>query len=550
MLLLCFAFPLIALDLNDPNDPLYKDIEIWQEKGFLGQIPPLKPYGSVVILEILDQVIRSGYAIDRKRAYQYKKQIKKKLDLGMTEALSYESDFKGGRFDSMNFLAVRGLFLDAISIWSKIGFHAVVNEGEESIPMYERANRDVIRDNASFNLGKLAVALRYSMNGLMTIGKKHIFLKSGVVRHSFGPINNDGIVLSPRARQTGHLSTLFRVENFSITSAFLMLVGSNLDSDKRPRIPEKYLVLRSYNWMPFKWLDINFFETIIYGGRLEPMYFLPFSELFYNQGMVGFSDNSLMGLSARVPLPKGVEVNLVGYVDDIHFNDLIKLDFDTKYKLALQGALSWTPGWRALTRIALDYTLVTPYMYTHQADAQKTENDYWQPGEENEINSNGLANYQNYINWGENLGPGLLPNSDRIALSVLFRPWQFLDIEFKGKYIRHGNGSIDGSTNVVDTEGDGGGDGSYSDDGFDDTGEPTFQETTRFLTQDILEHVIQLGLDCAFSFPLKFGELSMEASYTFEHIINPEHERISDNVLQPKGYETNNYFSINLKYAF
>jgi hypothetical protein len=140
------------------------------------------------------------------------------------------------------------------------------------------------------------------------------------------------------------------------------------------------------------------------------------------------------------------------------------------------------------------------------------------------------ANYQNYTHLGENLGPSLEPNSDRINLSVLLEPVDFLKIELNGRYIRHGNGSVEGSENVGD------GDGSIFDDGFDGV-ICTFQDTTRFMAQDIIEHTLQAGFTADAAFDLGDFTISGSGGYTLEWIKNKD---------LVEGTEWNHYFEIGL----
>ena len=116
---------------------------------------------------------------------------------------------------------------------------------------------------------------------------------------------------------------------------------------------------------PLPWLTLSIFESVVWGGRFELLYMLPFAVHYYTQGMVGFPDNSFIGISGGIKLPHAVRVDFIAYFDDMAFNDLIKLDFNTRLKFAFQTGVSWTPNLPYLARLELNGMVVTPYTYTH-----------------------------------------------------------------------------------------------------------------------------------------------------------------------------------------
>ena len=292
-------------------------------------------------------------------------------------------------------------------------------------------------------------------------------------------------------------------------------------------LPDKFLALHSLEIHPVAWLDLGVFESVVWGNRFEALYLLPApSLLFDSQGMVGFPDNSFIGLSAGVKLPQAVKADFMLYVDDAAFNDLIKLNFNTMLLFSAQGEISWTPHLPFLERLTATYTMVTPYTYSH-------------------IDGGGVAgspNFQNYTNDGQNMGPSLEPDSDRIELNALVRPVSFLDLNAFARFMRHGNGS----------EGiPGGGDGTIFDSGWVN-GVPTFTPSggypnppgglwTRFLTQTVIEKTLQAGFAAQTWFDTFVGQFSVSLAYTFEYSWN--YQLGSSNRLT-------NYLSAGLAYKY
>jgi hypothetical protein len=138
--------------------------------------------------------------------------------------------------------------------------------------------------------------------------------------------------------------------------------------------------------------------------------------------------------------------------------------------------------------------LVTPYTYTHKTSGLLASD----------------PNFLNYTNAGQNIGPSLQPNSDRIELSVLMKPIPALSLNVFSRFTLHGNAS-DGQT--------GGGDGTIFDDGYG-SGSASYKTSTRFLTQGILEKTIQAGFDAQAYYDTPIGQIKGSLSYTFEYILN------------------------------
>ena len=158
-------------------------------------------------------------------------------------------------------------------------------------------------------------------------------------------------------------------------------------------------------------------------------------------------------------------------------------------------ACNETPNWPWLVRLKLTNLLVTPYAYSH-----KTSGDL--PID---------PNYLNYTNAGQNIGPSIQPNSDRIELSALMRPIPMLDLNIFSRFTLHGNAS----------DGHSSGDGTIFDDGYG-SGGATFKTGTRFLSQDVLEKTIQLGFDAKAWYDTPIGQIQGMLSYTFEYIMNKD----------------------------
>jgi hypothetical protein len=226
--------------------------------------------------------------------------------------------------------------------------------------------------------------------------------------------------------------------------------------------------------------------------------------------MVGYPDNSFIGLTGGIKFPGAIKADFILYVDDAAFNDLIRLNFNTMLLASLQMGVSWTPNLPFLTRLRISNLLITPYTYTHSS-----------------YSTSDPVNYLNYTNAGQNIGPSLQPNSDRIEIEALLRPVSWVDLNVFGRFIIHGNAS-DGLQSLGLT-----GDGTINDTGVVPSGGlvpgtsylppyplPAGYSYLRFLTQSVLEKTIQTGFTTKAHLDTSIGSIELCLSYTFEYILN------------------------------
>jgi hypothetical protein len=244
------------------------------------------------------------------------------------------------------------------------------------------------------------------------------------------------------------------------------------------------------------WLTVGFVQTVIYGGRFDPLYLIPFQDLAGTQTYSGDYDNNLLGLYARFYPLTGLTGALFLYIDDLNMNEILKLNFSSNQnKIAFQAGLAWSPAHPTAPRFTLDYLLLTPYMYSHLTREPIT--------------------YLTYTHDGHHLGSTLEPNSDQLTLKAALFLHRLLTAELSARYVRHGNYSV--AADVPDQW-----EGTVWDDGLDPSGVVTFYGDSTFLDQDVLERTLQLScaLDSRLPLPRLAAELRAEAAYTFETIKN------------------------------
>jgi hypothetical protein len=415
---------------------------------------------------------------------------------------------------------------DHVAFTGIYSYSLIDDPGESFFPQATNVVDESRSGGGEMELGSRTIDM--SQLGLFGLhfGNDWVYFQAGLMRSSFGPFFDHGAVLGPQAPAAGHFSFSFQpAEWLTLSSVYLDLyaaykedsaTGTRIDIGK---VVNKYFILHSFVFHPFNWWNLGVVQSVVAGNRFNPVYLVPIQHMFYTQQLYGDEDSSFLGLFSEFSLPLDFGIDLLVYVDDwdafggpSKSSKGINLN-SAQNKFALQAGFTWSPSYRILRRLSLDYLMITPYTYTHSAHRD--------------------VDFLSYTHAGENLGSILDPNSDQITLSAYLTPTEWLDMDLWARFIRHGNAS-EGFTN---------GDGTIYDDGYTSTGDATFvAEPSRFLTQDTIEMVLQLGLELEFRFPQRWGSLGFEAGYILERVWNKD--------LVSGKNELNNFLSIGVGIRF
>ncbi|UTC63412.1 hypothetical protein E4O05_05900 [Treponema sp. OMZ 787] len=517
VIFMIFGLSIFSQAAVDIFDPLYEDIQIWENMGLLNDNSYLKPYPLQEIKRILNHIIEKGDGGQRKIAQNhYNRLFGRIFHFGAGVDLDAKFPQKITEFVLQPFLDINYELSKYLTVSGTLS-PLLTNQYPEYTVAHTQFNYskyDAPTDDVS--IGKIKAL--WNFNTGAAIGTPEYYLTAGIARTSFGPFYDSNIIIGRQAVHQGQFNFVMNKNNWTYSQSFLTLTAKN-DFGTGYKTPNKFLTLHSLSVRPLPWLSIGFIETIIYGGRLEPIYFLPFSIHFVSQGLYGFPDNSLLGLMFTAKPISGLRIDGVIYADDIGFNEIVKFKKDAKWRMAGQFGISYTvPKSHWFTMIDLNYTFVTPYCYTHFHDGIP-----------------GKPNYENYTHDGRPLGSNLQPNSDRITIKTKFKPLECFDINLSNTFIRHANvtesikdpillkdylttekyptdGSVHNHSAIT------------SGSGYDTKGWPhAFLYSTPFLTQQTIQYINQLGLEGVVNLPiLKSGGLiQVKLGYTFEANINP-----------------------------
>jgi hypothetical protein len=516
-LMLAAQFTLWAQLVSDPNDPLYTWISVWEEKGYTQKLPPLRPYPIQLVRQILRQVEQNAPGEDADRARSYLEKIDvtigdhipgRSIPAPLSFSLENESwtTFSELRTDALASLIIQGSLSDIVSFSGKLSWGGMAESSGFYGPEWMSFSDESASGGGNEEIFGVRMWAKNLGVGGMAIGSQDLYFQAGLMRSSFGPFFENGAVIGPQAPAAGHFSLNFTADWIRVSS-ILMVLQPKYYSDNYTGVPfnsafEKYLVIHSYTFTPCDWFEFGILQSVVFGGRFNPVYLLPFAHMFFAQQIYGDDDSSFLGLFARVKLPWDLQFKAMLYIDDFNTDTFFGTDGRSGFlsldnaqnKVAIQAGFTWTPDQPVLKRMSLDYLMVTPYTYTHY---DKIYQDTY--------------SMFSYTHLGEGIGTILEPNSDQITLTAFLQPLSWWSVDVMGRFARHGNAS----------EGFTSGDGSYFDNGFQ-AGVATFIGPARFLTQDVLEYVFQLGLELGFEFSLDWTELSLGVGYMFEYVQNKD----------------------------
>lgn len=489
---------------HDVNDVLYRDLDRWAARGYIVALPPIRPYPVQLLKELLADVVGRGDPAAAASAAGYLSSLSGEdrdgrplpFHVGAAAALRTEdAEYSLEGTPTVDFIMTPDPLISGSASLEVYALQRAPGD-EIATPGVFSPYGDLVMDVA--NVGSLYVLQRFQ--SMAAVGTDRIYFQAGLSRNSFGPFFDNGVVLGPQAPRTGHFSLGYREDRWSLGVVLLELSASDNNGDGI--YPDKHLILHSFDFYPSRRLEFGISETVVWGGRFEFMYLAPFQEYFASQSLTGFEDNSLFDVHGSWMPVDGLKLMGQVYVDDLSFNDMMKLQLDTKYKLAGELGARWIPEKGLLGSLAADYTAVMPYMYTHIDSGDGTTLDRYVPG---------TVNYQNYTSLGRGLGADLEPNSDRVSIRSSWRLLKGLELGATAELRRHGNASEDeGGSDDLD-------DGSIFDDGYTDTGSVTFNNETRFLTQSTIEKLLSGGLSLAWTLPTPVGAFTTQLAWTSEY---------------------------------
>ena len=551
-----FALPVFAQVSVDPSDSFYTDALRWELKGVAGPLPQVRPYPMKVVKRILSQVLENEATeeSDLVQAQEYYERFFGEHWLhvamnvgGRTKTSFIESPVweettqtdedgnektvftesgeidKESEFQKQVYVAPSiigdALFLgDWASVGIDVGLFATSIYDDTTLLSYgTNSDFDSVTDASS--VGPLDMFLDANLNG--AAGTDKIYLQGGLSRVGFGYFYGDEIALNSTAFHAANMIYNIDTDNLSY-SHVVESVGAtnNIGEDL---YSGKLVAFQSLKYQLFPDFWVGFYEASVFEKRFEPGYMFP-SLFMAVQGLNGTSDNVWMGLFFESRARKGVK--LVGdfFIDDLSANDLMKLKFNTKIRMAAQGGLLYAPSESIMKMMSLSAMFVAPYAYTH-----------WELSDDDESIESTTVNYQSYTNNNICIGASIPPNSLKFQMSMNFEPVSHLSIDFITSVIMHGNvneslsdeekayytmdniGYYD-TTGGVNNHSKANASAGWGERGY----LPSAWNTSMFMDQEHLKTTLQTGLSATYSIPSasKRHRVIFKAGYTLEYVHN------------------------------
>lgn len=266
---------LFAQSSHDLADGLYSDLQLWNFRGLIADLPPLRPYPLQLITVLLEQVRHRGDQQDQAKAERYLGKLVGTASIDPVASAEARSDLADVYQEYQLGIDFGGAVRPDLTFGGHMG--AVISNGQVDavLPKYQHSSTDVVYDGSVAPLGTSGLTPRVSTDGTAAFGTEELYLQGGLNRVSYGAFWGDSIVLSSDAPQAGTLSLVVRQPWFTYTSLFMDISAVNVDGTGGP-YAEKFLSLHSLETTPFPWVTLGLFESVVWGNRFQPIYLLPF----------------------------------------------------------------------------------------------------------------------------------------------------------------------------------------------------------------------------------------------------------------------------------
>lgn len=530
------SFAQVAVNADDEFYTLARN---WELKGYVKSLPQVRPYPLNLIREIIETVIDCGNKQDGTLALEQYERIFKDSNKFIIDGRYYKKnvdDKKGSETNSVEpgCENVSGItfelgfagdyaFNDMVSVGYDLEQYVETDEYEDLVPYKECKPFDSVFDPAT--IGGASMYQDWNLN--LAYGRPDIYIFGGISKTGFGPFINDGIALNDNAYHYGNIVFNVNRENFTFVQMMASIGACDNLGNTSALSDGKFLAFHSLRYHFNKYIDISYYENIIFGPKFNWVLALPVPYM-PAQNIGGASNNLQMGLLFEVkPIP-GVKWATDIFIDDFDVNRIVKIDLDCKIRIAGQTGIIFAPSGTTCQNMSLYYTFILPYVYSHWEYNEGTNN----------VISGSQYNYQNYLNAGHAIGTNLDPNSDRVSFNAVFRPSNTVKLTLNNSFTRHSNsaeafGYDDACMFLLSKNGTYVTDGSASSHQMltrdnDTSGAHVNQawDSLGFMTSDHKLLIASTGAEVEIKTPkTKAGQLYLTLGYNFEWVHNKGVER-------------------------
>ncbi len=515
-LILSTSLPFFAQISVNPHNDFYSDALGWYLKGYVRQLPQLKPYPAAVIQNILEEVAACRDEAEAARADSYRSAyFLKRWHTGVNAAADMklkkiENPANGGARD----YGLKTLFYgtafaagdETITGILSLGYDASLSVLNNTVaastvePAFGAGVPHNFIKQHSIPAGKADITADGRL--AVHVGSPTVYGTFGLNTYGYGLFGDGDIILNSYAHPFLNGSFHYNGKYFQYSQLFGLLAARSYAFAHRFKTA-KFFAFHSVEIPIFTpKVTVSLYESVVWGKHFTPSYFMPVP-WFIIANVAGFNENILSGLQFKWHPLNGLALTASAVFDDLNLKQFAKLKLDNAaVRTAFRGGFAYAPQHSVCSLIGLDYTLVTPYTYTKYNTLSRT------------------VNYLDYTNFGESVGTRLPPNSDRICFKMDFKPLGGLQVSTATAFARHGNPYESLSDEDADRLWKSGAFKNSAGGVTADTlGAESATEKTAFLKQQHIMYLIQAALALKYEFPragITHAELS--GRYTFEYI--------------------------------
>ncbi len=276
----------------------------------------------------------------------------------------------------------RGVVVDG-QIAGKIGFHSYLTENQERLPSYARdweRRRMALPNQGFYKSFKGSGYDFFDARGYVTFpATKYVEVAFGYDRHFIGT-GHRSLFLSDWGNSMMFLRLNTRIWKFNYRNLFLELQQAD-DRVGDRLIGKKYAALHHLDLQVTRWLQLGFFEGVVFGrpNRFDFSYLNPV--IFYRsiEHQNGSMDNSLAGLDFKMDPMKSVQVYGQLLIDEFNLSEIRSGNQWWANKWGYQlGAHYLNAGGIDNLDLQVEYNRVRPFTYSHR-DSVANYTHYNQP---------------------------------------------------------------------------------------------------------------------------------------------------------------------------
>jgi hypothetical protein len=303
------------------------------------------------------------------------------FDLIVNPVLGLTAGKEGGSSDRL-FENTRGVVVDG-RIAGKIGFHTYLTENQERLPVYARdweRSRKALPNQGFYKNFKGAGYDYFDARAYVTFpATKYVEVAFGYDRHFIGN-GHRSLFLSDWGNSYTFLRFNTRIWKFNYRNLFMELQQAD-DRVGDRLIGKKYVAMHHLDLQVTRWLQLGFFEGVIFGrpNRFDFSYLNPV--IFYRsvEHQNGSMDNSLAGLDWKIQPHKSVQLYGQLLLDEFNLSEIRNGNQWWANKWGYQvGAHYMNVGAVKNLDLQLEYNRVRPFTYSHR-DSVANYTHYNQP---------------------------------------------------------------------------------------------------------------------------------------------------------------------------